>query len=203
MHGQIEMRGWRDFRATEFIDVGDQFRWSARSRLAGLPIAGYDRYATGEGEMRWRLAGILPVMSARGRDVTRSAAARLAGESVFVPTSLVDAFWIPVASNSAAFVLDIAGRRQQVTVEVSAEGALKAVRLVRWGNPDATKFRECLFEVTVEHESTFDDITVPGSFRAAWSWDSPSAEFFRAEVDNAQFGTLVPCRPGKTALLCD
>jgi len=48
----------------------------------GLPVVGYDRLSSGTAQMRWRLLGLLPVMTAAGPDITRSAAGRLAGELV-------------------------------------------------------------------------------------------------------------------------
>lgn len=101
MHGTIRIGAWRRFTAHQVIRPDTGFVWRARSRIAGLPIRGFDRYVNGTGEMRWRLAGLIPVMSTRGPDVTRSAAARLAGESVFVPTSLVTAHWQAAGDDSA------------------------------------------------------------------------------------------------------
>ena len=43
--------------------------------------------------MRWRLAGAIPIVSAEGPDVTRSAAGRLASEIVVAPTGFRAATW--------------------------------------------------------------------------------------------------------------
>ena len=67
--------------------------WAARCNLWGLPVTGYDRLTAGTGEMRWRLAGMIPVMSGSGRDVTRSAWGRLASEGVLLPTTFGQATW--------------------------------------------------------------------------------------------------------------
>jgi len=43
--------------------------------------------------MRWRLLDLIPVMSADGSDVVRSAAGRLASEIVMIPTAFRGATW--------------------------------------------------------------------------------------------------------------
>src|SRR5207302_3063903 len=86
MRGQIKLKRWLPFHATQVLAPHVGTVWSAR---VGGVIVGSDRYVGGSGGMRWRLFGLLPVMQASGPDVTRSSAERAAGESVWVPTALV------------------------------------------------------------------------------------------------------------------
>jgi hypothetical protein len=97
---QLTMRGhirlgssWRPFTAQQVL-APSGFIWAATARVAGLPVTGFDRYSFGTGQMRWRLLGLVPVMTASGPDVTRSAAGRLAGEATcWLPTSFTAASW--------------------------------------------------------------------------------------------------------------
>src|SRR6478735_7924850 len=57
MHGRIRIGKWRSFTATQIIKPGDGYIWAAKTRIAGLPITGYDRYSSGSGHRRWRLLG--------------------------------------------------------------------------------------------------------------------------------------------------
>ena len=99
MHGRIRLGSWRAFRATQILRPPHGFIWAARARVAGLPVSGFDRYSGGDGQMRWRVLGSLPVMSASGPDITRSAAGRLASEFVFVPAVALSpaVTWEPVS----------------------------------------------------------------------------------------------------------
>ncbi|GAA3031112.1 hypothetical protein GCM10020000_04970 [Streptomyces olivoverticillatus] len=74
MHGEIRMGTWRRFRARQILAPPRGLVWAAESRLAGLPVSGYDRYSGGTGEMRWRLLRVVPIVSGSGPDITRSAA---------------------------------------------------------------------------------------------------------------------------------
>jgi hypothetical protein len=93
MRGHIRLGSWRPFTAPTGPGAL-RFIWAATARVAGLPVTGFDRYSFGTGQMRWRLLGLVPVMTASGPDVTRSAAGRLAGEATcWLPTSFTATSW--------------------------------------------------------------------------------------------------------------
>jgi len=66
------------------------FMWTATFRRFGLPlIRGFDRLIDGAGETRWKLLGLVPVMTASGPDITRAASGRFGIESFWLPSILV------------------------------------------------------------------------------------------------------------------
>lgn len=188
MHGWIRLGSWRPFEADQDIAPGDSFTWSARSSLFGLPVTGADRYRAGTGTSHWRLAGVLPVRSGHGLDVTRSAAGRLAAESVFVPTSLVGADWVDTGRDSVAFSQVIDGVEHVVELAVSPTGELRRVRLARWGDPDGRGYRRHTFLVIVDRELSVSGLRLPGSLRGRWASSTDDAgDFYRAQIDTATF----------------
>ncbi|WP_210728735.1 DUF6920 family protein [Cellulomonas septica] len=191
MHGEIRIGSWRPFTARQVIVPGDAFVWQARTSILGLPVRGFDRFVDGVGEMRWRLAGVVPVMSARDDDVARSAAGRLAGEGALVPTAFGAATWTPDADPDAfEGRWRIAGDEHAVRFEVGPDGRLRRVTMDRWGDPDGRGHALHHFVVTVDAEATFHGVTMPGRFRASW-WAGTDreadGEFFRATVTDASF----------------
>jgi hypothetical protein len=193
MHGEIRLGRWRPFTATQAVVPGAGYVWAARTRIGVIPVRGYDSFAHGRGEMRWRALGILPVASAVGVDVTRSAAGRLAAESVLVPPGLITAEWSPGGDRDTA-VFCPPGRRSEpdhVTITVAPDGRLQRLSMQRWGRPHGGEFAEHTFEVTFDAAHRAGGITVPDGIRAAWAdEDDGRQEFFRAFVDRATF------RPG-------
>jgi Family of unknown function (DUF6544) len=91
MRGHIKLGRWLPFQAQQLLDPHHGFYWGAR--VAGL-MSGFDCYAAGQGQMRWKLAGLLPVMVADGPDLSRSAAGRVAGEAMWVPTALLPRYGV-------------------------------------------------------------------------------------------------------------
>jgi len=165
--------------------------WAATARFLGLPVTGFDRYSSGSGQMDWRLGGLVPVMTATGPDVTRSAAGRLAGETALAPTTFRAATWTPGADDDRTVVTwRIDDQEESAEFQVDADGRLLGVVMQRWGNPDGAPFGRHPFGVAIEAEETFAGVTIGSVLRAGWWWGTDrqaEGEFFRADVTGAEF----------------
>lgn len=195
MHGRIRLGRWRPFTAHESITPARCFVWAAQSRMFGLRLGGYDRYQDGAGEMRWHVLGAVPVLSGAGPDVTRSAAGRLAGESVLVPTAFRAATWRAGADPDRVRAGWRIGELElEVELHIDRSGALREVSMLRWGNPGRAPYGLYPFRVVVERERRFAGIRLPSRFRAGWWTADPESagEFFRAQVTSAAFRVQPP-----------
>jgi hypothetical protein len=136
--------------------------WAAATRVAGLPVTGFDRLSSGTGQMSWRLLGLFPVVAASGADVTRSACGRLAGEITLLPTAFHRASWLRgERPGTAVASLRFGSYTESAELSVGDNGRLFEVRVDRWGNPDGAPFGRHPFGVSVEAESQFGGITLP------------------------------------------
>jgi hypothetical protein len=192
MHGEIKLGAWRPFTARQLLAPPHGFIWAATARFAGLPVTGFDRYSSGTGQMRWRLLGLIPVMTGAGPDVARSAAGRLAGEGVcWLPTAFGGLAWSAGSEpDTAVATWRIGDQEESVQLRVGSDGGLREVMLQRWGNPDGQSFGRYPFGVAVEAERTFGGVTLPSALRAGWWWGTDrqsSGEFFRVEITDAVF----------------
>ena len=184
MHGQIKLGRWRPFTARQVLTPPDGYIWTARARLAGLPVTGYDRLGSGGGEMRWRLMRLIPVQNASGPDVTRGAYGRLAGEIVLIPTAFRHASWsYGEHPDTTVATWQFGDDTEAAELLLKPNGRLAEVRISRWGNPEGAPYRRYPFGVRIDAESRFGGITIPSVFRAAWH----ESEFFRAEITGAVF----------------
>lgn len=195
MHGQIRLgRAWRSFRALQRISMHRGLLWAARTRVAGLPVRGYDRYTRGSGEMHWRLPGRAPVMSASDDTVTRSAAGRHAGEVfALLPAAALDqdVTWEPVDDFRANAYLVVGGEQQRVTVTIAPTGQLRQLELQRWGTPPDSDFGLHRFGAAFDAEGRFDGYLVPTAVTAGWfvgteHWQE--GRFLRYHVTGVTFG---------------
>jgi hypothetical protein len=184
MHGQIKLGRWRPFTARQILTPPDGYIWAARTRLAGLPVTGYDRLGSGGGEMRWRLMRLIPVLNESGPDVTRSAYGRLAGEIALIPTAFRHASWsYGERADTTVATWQFCDDTEAAELLLGPNGRLAEVRISRWGNPEGAPFGRYPFGVRIDAESRFGGITIPSVFRAAWH----ESEFFRAEITGAVF----------------
>jgi len=191
MRGEIRLGRWRPFTACQVLAPPAGYIWAATARLLGLPVTGYDRLSSGTGQMRWRLLGMIPVVTAEGPDVTRSAAGRLAGEITLVPTAFRWVAWTAgPRDGTAVATCRIGDNTESAELLIDPAGRLREVVVNRWGNPGGEPYGRYPFGVSVEAESAFGGITIPSHFRAGWWWGTSrqeAGEFFRAGITGAIF----------------
>lgn len=193
MHGEIKLQGWLPFSAEQVIRRERGMIWRATVRIKGLSIRGFDRLVDGEGEMRWKLLDLIPVMTASGPDITRSAAGRVGAEFVWLPSALCgdDVSWTETDSSHARASFSVQGEKVEPTLAVDAGGRLQSLELKRWGNPENADFHYADFGGLVEDEATFSGYTIPTRMRAGWYFGDErfeaEGEFFRVTIDDAQY----------------
>ncbi|MCD1144696.1 hypothetical protein LQU92_05485 [Kocuria sp. LUK] len=188
MTGRIRLGGrWRRFRARQLLAPGRGFVWAARTRVLGLPVTGFDAWGPEGGELRWRVLGLVPVVTGRGTDVDRSAAGRLAGESVTVPTACLGAVWSAGPDpDTAVLSWDLGGQREDCTLRVDPGGRLTELRMQRWGDPDGTGFARRAFGADFTGEVVAGGVRLPERLWAGWDRGTArqaGGEFFRARIE--------------------
>jgi hypothetical protein len=192
MRGEIKLGGWLPFTAEEVIRWNRGFIWAASIHFYGLSIRGSDRFLDGEGAMRWKLLGI-PVMTAAGPQITRSAIGRLQGESIWLPSVLCgeDVVWTEQDSFHPRAHFNVQNETADLDLAIDDHGRLKTVKLPRWGNPDGSDYGYVDFGILAEEENAFDGYTIPTRLRAGWYFGTDrfesKGEFFRATIDGAQY----------------
>jgi hypothetical protein len=192
-HGEIRIGRWTPFTAVQRLSVADGFVWAATARPLGLPILGFDRWTRGTGEMRWRLFGVVPVLSSRGEDVSRSAAGRLAGELlIMLPTAALgpEVHWRSHDGHRAVAVVRMGDVEHEVTLTVGPDGALTELVMSRWGPLGHGSFGAQPFGVTLHGELSAGGITVPRRITAGWHYGTdrwPEGQFIRSTVDDVRW----------------
>jgi hypothetical protein len=188
IHGTIKLRDWVPFDARWLLAPPEGFVWAATARVGPVAIKGFDRFTHGTGQMRWKLAGLVPVMSAADGDTTRSAAGRLASEFFFNPALALSpaVTWRAIDDRRALALVEVGAWTHEVTVAVSPEGRIETVSLPRWGDPDGTEHRLVPFGAFADAERGFGGVTLPATFRAGWWFGVPrweDGEFIRFTID--------------------
>jgi hypothetical protein len=193
MHGDIKLKGWCPFEAEQVIYPRRGLLWQATVWWHGLPIYGYDRLIDGVGAMQWKLLGLFPVMKASGADITRSAAGRLMGECVWLPSALCHprVNWSQESESLPHACLAREGESTKLRLQLADNGGLAALAFARWGNPEGRGFDYADFGGVVENEATFGGYTIPTRLRIGWHCGTDrfetDGEFFRVTIDEARF----------------
>ncbi len=177
------------FRAHQLLAPPRGFLWSAEAGRGLARIDGFDRYLDGEGEMRWSIRGLIPVIRAGGEDVTRSAAGRLAMEAILLPSALLPGpgiSWQEVDEGAARFTMSIGDEVVETLVEVDPEGRPTRVSALRWSEAAGPGYDRFVVELSGELE--VDGYRIPSRIEAGWRLGEPDEfRFFRAELLTARF----------------
>lgn len=193
MHGEINLKGWHPFQAEQVIAWRQGMIWQAMVWMKGLPICGWDRLVNGRGAMQWKMLGVVPVVSAAGADVTRSAIGRMHGECIWLPSVFChdDTSWTALNGDQACAQLTDLGETTDLVLTIHASGQLQHLRFQRWGNPDGAEYRTATFGGSVQHEGTFSGYTIPTQLRVGWYGDrdpgDADGDFVRITIDNAVY----------------
>jgi hypothetical protein len=191
MHGEIRLGTWCLFSAEQVICWDRGMIWRAAVRMHGLPIKGGDSFLDGQGAMRWKLFGIVPIVNAAGPDISRSAAGRLNIESIWLPSALCsgDVSWTELDSSHLHARFTAHNETAEIDYTIDEMGRLKAVNMPRWCNPDGGEFRYFDYGGFVDEEGRYGGYTVPARMRVGWHFGTErfesEREFFRVNIDNA------------------
>lgn len=194
MKGEIKPDGgWMPFEAKQMLTPGRGFVWRAKAKKGFIPIEVTDHYLEGNARVRVTLLGLIPIVNESGPDVVKSAAGRLLGECVWLPSALLPqhgAIWEEVDDSHAKVTLGVGDIKTTLTLTIGKGGRLKQVVLPRWKD---TEKDFVPFGVAVEEERTFGGYTIPSKLRVGWWYGTERYdEFFRATIE--QGGCLVTHR---------
>jgi len=193
MHGEIKLGRWLPFTAEQVIHWGCGMIWRATVRMYGMPITGFDRLLDGAGAMRWKLLGIIPIMTASGPEITRSAAGRVMAESVWLPSALCrdEVAWAGQDAVRPQVRLTVGAETSDMALTVAADGRLQDLNMQRWGNPGGGRFRYEAFGGIADQEANFGGYTIPTGLRIGWYFGTnlfeTDGEFFRVTIDHAAY----------------
>jgi hypothetical protein len=201
MRGHIKVGRWLPFRAHQVLNPHRGFIWTARA--AGI-IAGSDRFVDGSGAMDWKLAGLVTVAHADGRDVARSAAGRAGAEAIWLPTALLPRFgvhWSAGSANQVAAAFRVGDQPVELRLRLDADGRIAALVFDRWGDPDNRgNFGWHRFGGEFTGYRSFHGLTIPSSGRLGWFYGQdrwPVGEFFRYQVTDLEPVAEPAGQPGR------
>ncbi len=163
---------WMSLVADQIIVKERGFVWKATARKGPLALSVADHYLDGEGRMRISLFGLVPIVSATGPDLSRSALGRLLIESVTIPSALLPGPNVRIEGvDDSRFtaVVSLHGETTPITVTVDPEGRVVETVMPRWGNlTDDGSYRYIPYGVTAMAERTFGGYTIPSEVRVGW-----------------------------------
>jgi hypothetical protein len=174
--------GGRPLRFTaveEFAVEEVAFSWRARFPILPLVyLRVVDGYAAGAGHLEARLFGLVPVMRARGKEISEGEAYRYLAELPWVPHAILAnrrLEWRELDAHAVEVATRVGAARPAVKVEFDAAGDIVGTRC------DARPYREGRTSASRPWAGTFGDYAVIGGVRiptrAEVRWELPDGAF--------------------------
>ena len=194
MTGEIRLGRWMRFGADQILRAGVGFVWRPVVGGRMLRFTGADLLGPDDARMEFRFHGLVPVVRASGPDVARSAAGRLAAETVaWVPQALTPqagARWRGLDDQRAVVTLDAAGETVDVEVAVGGDGRLRSLGLQRWNDSADPPGSEPFGGTVTDEFVTSAGVRIAGAGSVGWDWGTPrwdDGEFFHYRITKATF----------------
>lgn len=192
MRGRIRLGPkWFPFTADQVLRAGVGFVWRPVVGGRVVRFEGVDVLSSSESRMEFRFHGRVPVVRGSGPDLERSAAGRLAGETVlWLPQALTPAVvgadaWRRIDDHRSAVAVPTPSGPIEVEVTFTEDDRIASVGFRRWQDT-ADPPAEAPFGGPVEAEFLGGDgVAVCGRGAGGWQWGTPQwsdGEFFRYEV---------------------
>lgn len=194
MTGEIRLMGrWFPFTARQILRAGVGFVWQPDVGGRILRFVGADILGPDGASMEFRLHGRIPVVRADGPDIARSAAGRLAAETVvWLPQSVTPqagGAWRAIDAERAVVAVAVPSGTIEVEVTVDRAGRVTEIGLERW-NGSAKPPALQPFGGTVTATRSFDAVTIAERGTVGWNWHTSAqseGEFFRYSIVSARF----------------
>lgn len=189
MEGRIDVGRWLAFAAEQTF-AGHAFTWRARAGWRRFkPLHVVDTYRPGAGSTVGTLFGRVPFMRAADEDTARAAAGRAAAESIWTPWTLLpgpDVEWRAEGGDHIVATVSVPPERPEVHLALAADGAVRSVSLMRWGNSGQKAFGYIPFGGEIHAERRFGDLVLPSRVTVGWWYGTPRYKpFFEATILSA------------------
>jgi hypothetical protein len=183
---------WMPFEGRQVLVRGTGFLWEAEVDLGALMwLRGADYYFAGEGRVWFSLNSLIPVVTASGPVIDRSAAGRLMIEQVLIPSSLLPLYgaeWSRIDNHHSEVLIEQDGVEGRLTLRIDDDGSLVNVVMTRVQGDEQGNEVVKPFGVRIEAYGTFDGITIPTRIAAGWDFGTDDYfEFFIAEFTEVAF----------------
>jgi hypothetical protein len=169
------------------------FAWRARGRMGPITVRVFDHYLAGDGAVVVKLFGVIPMGGERGPDTVASSRGRLAGEALWVPSTLLPrpgVVWASVDEDRARVTQTIDGVDETFVVAVDGEGRMTELTMERWGDQGVDAPQRIPYGFRVLAEREFDGVTIASDLEGGWWYGTDRYDPDRASrftVESAEF----------------
>ena len=187
---QSPEKPWMQFRATETYSLDPPgFIWNAKAYRGGFPLLTVrDSYVEGRGGMRVRLAGLFPIVNAKGPDLDHSSAVRFLNEMMWFPSAYLrpNVSWKAIDDRSAEVSFTAYGRTVSAELRFAPDGRV-ANFVARRYKDIAADSEPQLWSTPITAYGTFCGLRLPAAGQAVWHLESGDFTYIDLRVEEITY----------------
>lgn len=177
---------WTPATAEQWVTTNPPaFLWKVRM----FPVIGRDLYTNGKGQMKIKLASLIPVVNTSDNEkLNESTLQRFLLELPWYPTAVLSPYlhWEDRGDGQVKVTMDYLNVNGTATYHFSDQGDLLQVRAFRYKEADAQAQRlECIGVLKKQQE--FAGICIPSEVDITWKLPEGDFTWYQVKVIEAQF----------------
>ena len=200
MHGRIRSgrdARWMPITAEQHNIVHPAARlFYLTASMAGVPVQGYHRYVGAAASMRVKAAGLVPVATGDGDEMTRSETVTLFNDMcLLAPATLIDPAiaWTEIDTGTVMARFTNAGHTITATLRFDADGALRDFTSDDRSQvlPDGT-LRTFRWSTPVDRYARYGDFRLPAGGEARWHDADGGYAYIELAFDEVRYNVGPP-----------
>ncbi|MDZ5783093.1 DUF6920 family protein [Marinococcus luteus] len=182
---------WYQSNAEQYITVKEPaFLWKAEIKmLPFINIVGRDLFMNGRGQMKIKLASIIPIVNiADNEKLNQSTLQRYLLELPWYPSAALSPYiqWKQIGEFSAEATMDYNGVSGSAIYQFSAKGNVEKISAHRYKDSSKNaKLPECVGEVV--ENSNIEGINIPTTLNVSWMLDEGKFTWYKVKVKDIRF----------------
>lgn len=184
-----DQKKWMEAEADQYFTINQpSFIWKVRTSMMGIPVVGQDLFKEGQGSMKIKLAGLLPVVNVSGNSkINESTIQRYLGEIIWFPSAAISdpIEWEPIDDYSAKATLSYGGNSGSAVFHFDSSGKLTKLVALRYKDIEDTLPTEWI--ATVKKYENMSGVNIPTKLEASWSLENGKFTWYKFEIYHIQY----------------
>lgn len=180
---------WLEMNAEQYFRTDQPgFVWTTHMDYALTHISGKDDFLNGKGHMLIKLASLITVADATGRETDQGTMLRYLAEIQWFPSMALSPYisWVPVSSSSAIAIMTYKGLSVKGTFLFTPEGDIASFEAKRYMENNGRYSMETWYVPVTEYK-VFGGIRVPAKGTAIWKLKDGDFNWFNWEITEIDY----------------
>ena len=186
-------KDWTELKTIQFNSVINPVRIAYMKALS-MPLEVRDIYKDGQGHMYGKLFNLVPVLNAKGKEISQSSLITLFTEILFIPGYSLQDYIVWEEVDSFKAKARFIHRGIDVTGDFYFDETGRFIRFEtddRYYKEEDGKFVKRKFSAVVSSYSSKNGLLIPKNVKIIWHFDEGDYEYFKGEIQEVVYNIKV------------